>query len=419
MGAIWVEGGRTLHGEVQIQGSKNAALPIMAAAVLISGECVLENCPRIADVECMCALLRGIGCKVTRQGSEIRINAAQITNSELPGEQMSKMRSSVMLMGPLLARCGEVVLYPPGGCVIGDRPIDWHLKVLEQLGVSCVDMAAVDTGKISARVRHLAGNRIRLPFPSVGATENAVMAAVCADGVTMIENCAEEPEIHWLCRFLKTAGADLAFEAGKIRIRGNRELRPCRFRIPSDRIVTGTYLCCALAAGGRIFLRGAPQGENAALEAVAVRMGMQLETDAEGMRLKMEKLPASPGMVQTEIYPGFPTDLQSPLLPALCVADGSCVVEERIFNGRFGAAEELNRMGAGIRIEGNRLLIPGQKKLAGMTVKAGDLRGGAALVTAGVCAKGETVIEDCYHIERGYEDICRDLRRLGAVIRSA
>ena len=407
-------GGTPLYGAVTIQGSKNAALPVMAAAVLIPGVSVLKNCPRIADVDCMCKILSHIGCRIMRQGDEISIDASSLTDTCLPEKYVTGMRSSVMLMGPILARVGEVSLHYPGGCVIGDRPIDIHLKALEALGVYCEDRGE----ELYACAERMCGSRICLKFPSVGATENAIMAAVAAEGITIIENCAIEPEIRWLCEFLCRAGADISFENKDrtvIRIRGGCSLHSCRFEIPSDRIVAGTYLCACLAAGGEVLLQKSPADENTAMECVAERMGAKLRRTPDGLLISVKEELCSPGMIETASYPGFPTDLQSPLLPALAAAQGRSILQENIFNGRFRVVEELNRMGAGIQVTGNRAVIPGGRKLTGARVAAGELRGGAALVVAGLCAEGKTIVDNCFFIERGYEDICRDLRQLGAM----
>lgn len=414
MDKIVVSGGGSLDGEVRVHGSKNAALPIMAAAVLVPGISVLENVPRIADVECMCALLQRIGCKAAWQGEELLIDAGSCTASHLPREYVTRMRSSVMLMGPVLGRLGEVSLSYPGGCVIGDRPIDLHLSLLRGLGVVCRD----GPEGLYARAGRMRGGRLGLPFPSVGATENAVMAAVAAEGATVLTGCAREPEIHWLCEFLRQAGADIREDGeGVILIQGGRRLHSCRFRIPSDRIVAGTYLCACLAAGGSVHLKGAVPEENGALLETARRMGASLRRTGEGLWVSRKGKLLTPGSVATAGYPGFPTDLQSPLLAAMAGAEGEGRVRETVFSDRFRAVQELNRMGAGIRVEENEAYLPGGRRLKGANVLAQELRGGAALVVAAVAAEGTTVVGNRHFIERGYEDICRDLRQLGAQCR--
>lgn len=411
MGSVYISGNASLYGEVTVQGSKNAALPIMAAALLVPGISVLRNCPDIMDVEYMCRILSGIGCRIVRKGSEVQIDATVLKDSRLPKEYVTQMRSSVMLMGPILGRMGEVFLNYPGGCVIGDRPIDLHLKALEALGTCCED----GEDGLYATAGSLHGTLVHLDFPSVGATENVIMAAVAADGTTCVENCAMEPEIGQLCAFLREAGADIVQpRPGQILIRGQTPLHSCSFTISSDRIVTGTYMCACLAAGGEILLKGAPYGENEALENTARRMGAQLARIPDGLWMRRTEKLLSPGRMVTGGYPGFPTDLQSPLLVSMAVAEEGSSMRETVFNGRFRMVEELNRMGAGIVVDKDVAFVPGGKKLYGKRVLARELRGGAALVIAGLCAQGETVVDNRCYIDRGYEDICRDLRQLGA-----
>ena len=413
MKSVYIRGNASLYGEVTIQGSKNAALPIMAAALLVPGECVLRNCPRIADVDHMCRILRSIGCRVDRKDRQIRIDASVLKDSRLPEESVTRMRSSIMLMGPLLGRIGEVSLSHPGGCVIGDRPIDLHVKALSRMGAACRD----DGDRLSAVSAGLKGTLVRLAYPSVGATENVIMAAVLADGATWLENCAREPEIGWLCDFLIHCGASIERTGpGRLLIRGKKQLHPCAYSVPADRIVAGTYLCACLAAGGEIFLKGAPAGENDALEKIAEQMGAQVRKTRTGLWARRAGPLRSPGSVATGSFPAFPTDLQSPLLAAMAQAEGESRLQETVFNGRFGVVEELNRMGAGIDVRENTALIPGGRRLTGRRVRAAELRGGAALVIAGLCARGDTLVENRFYVDRGYEDICRDLRMLGACV---
>lgn len=413
MKSVYIRGNASLYGEVTIQGSKNAALPIMAAALLVPGMCVLRNCPCITDVEYMCRILTSIGCRIERRGREIRIDAGALTDSRLPEKYVTRMRSSVMLMGPLLGRIGEVSLSHPGGCVIGDRPIDLHIKALSRMGAACRD----EGDRLSAVSCGLRGTLVRLDYPSVGATENVIMAAVAADGVTCLENCAQEPEIGWLCDFLTACGASITKKGpGRLLICGQKKLHPCAYTIPADRIVAGTYLCACLAAGGEALLRGAPEGENEALEQTALRMGAGLKRSKDALWIKRTGTLLTPGRVETGSYPAFPTDLQSPLLVAMAQAEGESGMKETVFNGRFGVVEELNRMGAGIEVKKNTARVPGARRLKGKHVRAAELRGGAALVIAGLCADGETIVENRFYVDRGYEDICRDLRLLGACV---
>ncbi|MDO4293021.1 MAG: UDP-N-acetylglucosamine 1-carboxyvinyltransferase [Eubacteriales bacterium] len=413
MDAIWIEGNRTLSGEVTVQGSKNAALPVLAATLLVPGVTRLLNCPEISDVSCMCEILRHMGARVERRGKEVTVDASELTGCRILPEHAVRMRSSVILAGALLGRCREAFFFQPGGCVIGDRPIDMHLWALGRLGV----FFSGREGEIRAQALRLRGAFVRLPFPSVGVTQNAVLAAVGAEGTTRLTNCAREPEIGALCRFLRGAGADVREEGGgEIRVEGGRPLHASTFWIDADRIVAGTYLAGVLAAGGKAFLRQAPWYELKAALKAARRMGAVVRTESHGLYVERTGRLLSPGELVTGVYPAFPTDLQSPFLAAMCLAEGKSSIRERIFNGRFGVAGQLNRMGADIRIGGDRAFVPGGRRLSGCRVAAGELRGGAALTVAGLCAQGRTVVENCHFIRRGYEDIVRDLKELGADI---
>lgn len=413
MDSIHMYGGNFLRGDVKIQGSKNAVLPIMAAALLIKGTCVIENCPRIADVYLMQNLLQELGCSVTWSENTVTIDASNVIDNAMSGESVSSMRSSVMLLGAMLGRIGEVFMAYPGGCVIGKRPIDLHLSALKEMGVEIMEQEHFFTAKVS----RLKAMDYTLPFPSVGATENIILAAVLAEGTTTIRGAAKEPEITALCEFLRAAGADIE-GAGEqtVVIKGVKELREARYRVPGDRIVAGTYLIAALAAGGSIFLEKAPAEHMKALLKPAVQMGGTITINEGGVGIDViRRLEAIP-YLKTEVYDGFPTDLQSPIMAAMAVAHGDSVLEETIFENRFRIVDELRKMGADIRTEKNKAYISGIERLKGAVVEAEELRGGAALVVAGLEAEGETVIKNRHFIERGYEDICRDLRNLGADI---
>ncbi|WP_342756305.1 UDP-N-acetylglucosamine 1-carboxyvinyltransferase [Kineothrix sedimenti] len=413
MDSIHMYGGNFLRGEVKIQGSKNAVLPIMAASLLIKGTCVIENCPRIADVYLMQNLLQELGCLVTWSENTVTINASHVIDNAMSGESVRSMRSSVMLLGAMLGRIGEVFMAYPGGCVIGKRPIDLHLAALKEMGVEITEQEHFFTAKVS----RLKAMDYTLPFPSVGATENIILAAVLAEGTTTVRGAAKEPEITALCEFLKAAGADIE-GAGKqtVVIKGVKELGEARYTVPGDRIVAGTYLIAALAVGGNIFLEKAPAEHMTALLKTAVQMGGNVTIKESGVgAVAIRRLEAVP-YLKTEVYDGFPTDLQSPIMAAMAVARGDSVLEETIFENRFRIVDELRRMGADIRTEKNKAYISGIERLKGAVVEAEELRGGAALIVAGLEAEGETVIKNRHFIERGYEDICRDLRNLGADI---
>ena len=363
----------------------------------------------------MCELLRSVGAKVVREGRKLVIDASRISRCHLPEEYVTRMRSSVILAGAMLGRCREVYFQHPGGCVIGDRPIDMHLDALRQLGA----VFTQDGDHLAGRAGRLSGARIILKFPSVGATENAVLAAVLAEGTTEIYRCAKEPEIRALCSFLNGAGARVfGGGSGHITVEGVSCLHESRWRVEPDRIVAGTYLIGVLAAGGRARLSGAPARQLTEVLKLAQRMGAKIAADKEGIWVERSGELKSPGALETSVYPEIPTDLQSPLLVALCRAQGKSSLTERIFNGRLAVAEELNRMGAGIEVEGNCARTQGPRPLTGCSVTARELRGGAALVLAGVCAAGYSRVYNRRFIDRGYEDIVRDLKSLGADIGS-
>lgn len=411
MNSIHVKGNGLLEGEVSVQGSKNAVLPILAATILLNGVCILKNCPRISDVDCMLGLLKSLGCKAGWDKENLIIDTSPICESRLPGELVTCMRSSVMLMGPLLAICKETTMNYPGGCVIGERPIDIHLHVLEKMGATFI----LEKDSVKGKAPLFRGACITLRFPSVGATENGIMAAVLAEGTTVLRNYAKEPEIRQLCDFLNNAGAHIhGFGKSELIIEGVKKLNPVTYSIEPDRIVAGTYLLSVAATGGRACLRNAPYKDMDTVIDVARRMGCEVDKTPGGILVKREAELYPLPFIETMVYPGFPTDLQSVLITALTVAGGESIVEESIFSDRFKIAGELNRMGADITVRGNRAYIRGVKQLYGRDVVASDLRGGAALVLAGVMANGDTYIRNRHYIERGYEDICRDYGLLGA-----
>lgn len=413
MDSIHIYGGNLLKGETRIQGSKNAVLPIMAGSLLIKGVCVIKNCPRIADVYLMQNLLQELGCYVTWAGNTVTVNAAHVNENRMSGESVTRMRSSVMLLGSMLGRIGEVVMSYPGGCVIGKRPINLHLTSLRQMGVEITE----EEQYFTAKAGKLKAMEYTLPFPSVGATENILLAAVLAEGTTTVSNVAKEPEITALCEFLTAAGADIeGIGTQRLVIKGVTQLHEVKYTVPNDRIVAGTYLTAAMAAGGSIFLEQAPAEHLQALFQAAGRMGCSLTVNPEGVGIDVIRRLKGLPYLKTEVYDGFPTDLQSPIMTAMAVAEGESVIEENIFENRFRIVEELRKMGAEIHADNNKAYIRGVNSLNGTIVEAEELRGGAALVVAGLAAEGKTIIKNRHFIERGYEDICRDLRNLGADI---
>ena len=410
MDAIQIYGGNCLTGETRIQGSKNAALPILAATLLIDGICEIENCPMISDVSHMLRLMESLGCVITRNRHTIKIDAGLLSMCDMPSDSVGVMRSSIMLLGTLLARTGSVSMQYPGGCVIGQRPIDLHLRSLRKMGVVIEEK---EDGFV-AETKGLKGAYIRFPFVSVGATENVVLAAVLAKGETVIENAAMEPEIYALCDFLKEAGAEIeGAGTDRIIIHGVERLHEISYRVPADRIVAGTYLAACLCSGGEIFLREAPCEQMTAVIEAAAGMGAKINESAEGIQIACKNRRKMIPELKTDSYPGFPTDLQSAFLVAMTLAEGSGSIEETIFENRFRIVPELKKMGAGITCKGNMLFIEGQKKLKGAILTAKELRGGAALVLAGSAAEGMSIVKNRQYIERGYENICQDLAALG------
>ena len=415
MECISIEGGQTLVGEVEIQGSKNATLPILAAAVLVRGKTVLTGCPRISDILHMVKLLRSIGCEIVWQENTLMIDASKIQEISFPKEDVDCMRSSIVLLGAMLARMGEVKLHYPGGCVIGERPIDVHLWAMKQLGISFLE----EEKALHAKCDGVKGATITLPICSVGATENLILVSVFADGEVTIENAAKEPEIVELCNFLNHAGACVSGHGTDcIKIKGVLDLMETEYHVTTDRIVAGTYMLACVGCRGDVLLKKAPVSQMESVITLCRLLGAKVIVDADRdmIQVKAENTIQSIPFIETEVYPGFPTDLQSSLLAVLSKADGNSIVAERIFENRFRIVEELNRMGADIRKDNDRVFICGVDALYGRNVHASELRGGAALITAGLMAKGRTILSGMEYIKRGYEDVLRDFRKLGAKI---
>lgn len=412
MNEIRIEGGNPLTGEVRIQGSKNAALPMMAAALLHKGKSVLHRCPMIADVFVMEEILRELGVQIQHEGDTLTLDPSHVRKTEIDCCEGQKMRSSVILLGSLLGRYHSASVPHPGGCVIGERPIDLDLYALERLGAVFEEKEGV----LTARTEGLVGNTIHFPKVSVGATQNAVLASVLASGITRLEGCAREPEVVWLCRFLNACGARIEGTGSSVlTITGVEELHGTEFTVPADRIVAGTYVCACAATRGELVLEDAPVEEMEALMRVYEKMGGQYEVIGGKLSLCSKWVQVPLKRQCTEVYPGFPTDLQSPLMAVLCTIPGESCLVETIFEDRFKTASQLQHMGADVRVDGRKAVIRGGT-LHGAAVEAQELRGGAALVIAGLAARGETLVRNRQYIERGYEDICRDLSQLGAVI---
>lgn len=415
MKKIQILGGNPLYGEVEIQGSKNAVLPILAATVLNAGVSVIHNCPKIEDVFCMIHILKTIGCEAEWEEHTLRIDSKGIYSCQIPKEAACKMRSSIIFLGSLLGRFGQAEMSYPGGCVIGCRPIDLHLKAFKEMNVQIEEKE----GNLQAKTGRLLAKQMALPFPSVGATENMILGAVLAEGTTLIANAAMEPEIAELCHFLNQMGASIrGIGTSKIEIEGVKQLHDVEYTVVSDRIVAGTYLLACVGTKGCIRIKNAPYGHMDSTLALVRKMGAYAVWCENILSVTMKHRASALDRVETEVYPGFPTDLQSQLMTVLTKAKGNSCLKEKIFEERFKTVEALVHMGAEISFCQNEAYITGVNNLRGTTVEAKELRGGAALVIAGLMAEGRTEVTNAHFIERGYEDIVGDLQRLGARIQA-
>lgn len=416
MEKLLIKGGRPLDGAVRVSGAKNAILPGLAAVLLDKSgkESVLGNVPRIRDVVLMVEILRSLGAKVSWEGSQLTVNTSDLCNFAIPEQLMLEMRSTVFLMGALLARLGQVRISHPGGCAIGTRPIDLHLKGLAALGAQIREQH----GYIYATCRRLSGTDIHLDYPSVGATENILLAAVYASGVTVINNAAKEPEIVDLQNMLNAMGARIrGAGTDQIRIQGVKQLHSVEYAVIPDRIVAGTLMMAAAATGGDVLLEGIVPEHLEAVTAKLRETGAQIREENGRLRIKATERPRAVDTLRTLPFPGFPTDLQAPVMALLTRAEGTSVIIENVFDSRFKHVNELRRMGAQITVDGRTAVVKGVTALTGATVMASDLRAGAALVLAGLVADGETLVEGLHHIDRGYECLERDLAQLGAEIK--
>ncbi len=418
MQKLIINGGRRLKGDITVQGAKNAVLPILAASILCGGKVVLHNCPRLSDTYSAMRILSFLGCSAKFDGTDGNtaiIDTENISRSEITDSLMREMRSSIFFLGALIGRTGECRISLPGGCDIGPRPIDIHISALKKMGVTVSE----EHGSIYCFREHkLTGTKISLSFPSVGATENIILAAVTAEGVTEISNAAREPEITDLTDFLNKCGADIhGAGSGTVIIRGVKALRGCEYKIMPDRIAAATFLSCAAAAGGEIAVKGCIPRHLDAVNAVLEQTGCIIDMSADTIFFSSEKPLKAAEIIRTMVYPGFPTDCQAFVMAALCKAEGTSVFVENIFENRYQHTAELRRMGADLRAEDRVAVVKGVKRLHGASVSAPDLRGGAGLVTAALSAEGTSEISGVHYIDRGYEEIERTLSALGADIK--
>ena len=410
MDKLVIQGGARLRGEIPISGAKNAALPIICAALLTADPLEVDNVPALHDVATMEKLLAQMGVGILRAPGGLKLDAASVDRPEAPYDLVKTMRASILVLGPLLARFGSARVSLPGGCAIGARPVDQHIKGLEALGAEI----RIEHGYLVAQARRLKGARIVTDIVTVTGTENLMMAATLADGETVIENAAREPEVVDLANCLNAMGARVSGAGSdRIVVRGVERLHGARYRVMADRIETGTFLTAAAAAGGDLLLTGArPDTLEAVLDKLA-EGGARIETEPDRIRIVARRRPRAINL-RTAPYPAFPTDMQAQFMALNAIAEGTGVVTETIFENRFMHAQELQRLGAQIEIEGNTAIVKGVRTLTGATVMATDLRASASLVVAGLVAEGETVIDRIYHLDRGYEALEAKLSAVGA-----
>ena len=414
MSELVINGGKKLSGEICVQGAKNSVLPVLAATVLCGGECVIHNCPQLSDVETSLKILAHLGCGCKKDGDTVAVNARDISDYSIPDTLMREMRSSVVFLGAVIGRTGKAVISSPGGCELGPRPIDLHLSSLNKMGVTVKE----EHGYLNCTAENgLHGAEITLNFPSVGATENIILAAVLAEGDTVIHGAAKEPEISDLADFLNSAGARInGCGSDTVRIRGVKTLGGAEHSIIPDRIVAATYMACAAVTGGNITLKNVMPPHMASILWLFNESGCKVNINGKSINLLSPQRLLRVPTVRSLVYPGFPTDAGPIAAALLCKADGTLVFVENIFENRFRYVDELKRFGAKIKTEGKIAVIEGVTELSAADCKSTDLRGGAALVIAALAANGKSKIGEIQHIERGYEDITENLRLIGADI---
>ncbi|MCG4527397.1 UDP-N-acetylglucosamine 1-carboxyvinyltransferase [Intestinimonas massiliensis] len=414
MSAYLVEGGNRLQGTARVHGAKNSVLPILAATILCPGESVVHNCPDLSDVRASIAILEHLGCRVERAGDTVTVDASALTGRDVPDALMREMRSSVIFLGAILARLGEAVMSFPGGCELGPRPIDLHLAAIRSLGAQVREQG----GELHCSAAGgLAGCEITFSIPSVGATENAMLCACGAEGVTVICNAAREPEIVDLQAFLRALGADVrGAGTSVITVRGKKPLHGGEHTVMPDRIVAATLLTAVAAAGGEAELLGTDYRQLSTVTAVLTEAGCRIRSGSDSIHICREAPLRGVRPIRTAPYPGFPTDAQPPVMAALCRGTGTTVFVENMFESRYRHVDELSRMGADIRVEGKVAVVCGVERLHGAALQAADLRGGAALVVAALGAEGRSEITGLHHMDRGYYGLEDTLRGLGADI---
>ena len=414
MSAYLVEGGNRLQGTAWVHGAKNSVLPILAATILCPGESVVHNCPDLSDVRASIAILEHLGCRVERAGDTVTVDASALTGRDVPDALMREMRSSVIFLGAILARLGEAIMSFPGGCELGPRPIDLHLAAIRSLGAQVREQG----GELHCSAAGgLAGCEITFSIPSVGATENAMLCACGAEGVTVICNAAREPEIVDLQAFLRALGADVrGAGTSVITVRGKKPLHGGEHTVMPDRIVAATLLTAVAAAGGEAELLGTDYRQLSTVTAVLTEAGCRIRSGSDSIHICREAPLRGVRPIRTAPYPGFPTDAQPPVMAALCQGTGTTVFVENMFESRYRHVDELSRMGADIRVEGKVAVVCGVERLHGAALQAADLRGGAALVVAALGAEGRSEITGLHHMDRGYYGLEDTLRGLGADI---
>lgn len=414
MASLQIVGGKPLSGELRIHGAKNAALPILAGAILAPGQQCLDDVPQLLDIEVMLEILRSLGVHTDHHRQRVTLDTTSIHSTVIPETLMGKMRSSIFLMGPLLARFGEVTVFRPGGCAIGERPIDLHLAGLKALGATIVERH----GEVYCSASRLKGAEFHLRFPSVGATENLMMAATLAEGTTIITNAAKEPEIVDLQNFLRKMGAKIS-GAGteKIVIEGVDQLAPIEYQIIPDRIIAGTIILAASITRGEVTLHNVIPEHLSTLLGTLRSSGVEIQSSHDIIKIHAKKKLYSIDPLQTAPFPGFPTDLQAQIMSYLATVEGTSILTETVFEGRLKHVDELNRLGAHIAVDLNTAFIRGVECLTGSEVEATDLRAGAALVIAGLAARGTTTVKQIHYIDRGYQNLEEMLSLLGADIK--